>query len=248
MGKPSLSLPPLADAPSSTATSTSASARPSAASGPLALPAPAANAEKPTSYLSMTGDACESELKRRKIDYALAPGGAQGVDRAIRLNGPLHGVEVHIPGARSTWHSSVHEILDCRLALAVDDFAAFLAEKGVTEVLHVSMYRKNAHIAGKKTPSQHAYGRAIDVSAFVKRDGSRLDVLNDWGGAIGDTPCGPNATQPRVDTPAARELRSLVCEASSRGLFHLILTPDFNQAHANHLHMDIEPRGGCEVK
>jgi hypothetical protein len=214
----------------------------------MSLPSPAAKAERAAAYLSMSGDACESELKRRKIDYALAPGGAQGVDRPIRLGAALHGVEIHVPGARSTWHTSVHEILDCRLALALDDFSVFLAEKGVVEVQHVSMYRKGAHIAGKKTPSQHAYGRAIDVAAFVKRDGTRLDVLKDWGGAVGDTPCGPSASSPRVDSPAARELRSLVCEASSRGLFHLILTPDFNQAHENHLHMDIEPRTGCEVK
>jgi hypothetical protein len=218
------------------------------AAPPLALPAPAAQAERATSYARMSGDACEAELRRRGIPHASAAP-AHGVDQPIRLTGPLRGVEIHEPGPRAAWRQSVNEILDCRLALALDDFAALLAERDFVEVIHVSFYRKNARIAGRGTPSQHASGRAIDVSILGKRDGTRYDILRDWHGAIGDKVCGPDAAPPRQETPGARELRSLACEAAARGIFHLILTPNFNQAHSNHLHIDIEPnRTHADVK
>ncbi|MCS6898635.1 MAG: extensin family protein [Myxococcales bacterium] len=212
------------------------------------LPAPAAYAERATAYVRMNGDACEAELRHRGIPHTSAAP-AHGVDRPIRLTGPLHGVEIHEPGSPASWHRSVNEILDCRLALALDDFAALLAERDIVEVIHVSFYRKNARIAGRGTPSQHASGRALDLSVLVKRDGSRLDILQDWHGAIGDKVCGPDAAPPRQDTSGARELRNLVCEAASRGIFHLILTPNFNQAHSNHLHLDLTPnRTHADVK
>ena len=33
---------------------------------------------------------------------------------------------------------------------------------------------------------------------------------------------------------------ALVCQAYTRGLFHTILTPDHDRAHANHLHLDLK--------
>lgn len=189
----------------------------------------------------MSGAACEAELKRRGVPYeSAAP--AHGVDTPIRIKGPLRGVEIHEPGPQASWHQSVHEILDCRLALALDDFAEVLAAHDFVELIHVSFYRKNARIAGRGTPSQHSFGRAIDLSILVKRDGTRYDILKDWHGAIGDKACGPEASPPRQDTPGARELRTVACEAASRGIFHLILTPNFNHDHQNHLHIDIEPK------
>lgn len=232
--------------PATTATSSTATPNTNSV---ISLPTPSEKAEAAHRYVGLSGADCENELKRRNIAYSVAPGGAQGVDRAIRLMGPLHGVEFHEGVPKQSWHTSVHEILDCRLALALDDFAVVLAEKGISEVVHVSMYRKNAHIAGKKTPSQHAFGRAIDIAWFVKRDGKTLNILRDWQGAIGDTTCGPEATAPHSQDSTALELRSIVCEAAARGMFHRILTPNFNKDHENHLHIDLEPKAnGCGVK
>lgn len=186
----------------------------------------------------MSGAACEAELKRRKIPYeSAAP--AHGVDTPIRLKGPLRGVEIHAPGPAASWHKAVYEILDCRLALALDDFAELLAERDFVELIHMSFYRKNAHIARRKTPSRHASGHAIDLGTLVKRDGTRYDVLKDWHGAPGDQVCGPEAAPPKLDSPGARALREVACEAAARGLFHIILTPNFNHDHHNHLHMDL---------
>lgn len=69
--------------------------------------------------------------------------------------------------------------------------------------------------------SQHAFGNAVDISAFVLRDGRRISVLNGWRGK-----------------PEEREfLRRLHQSACKR--FGTVLGPDYNSAHANHFHFDM---------
>ena len=80
-------------------------------------------------------------------------------------------------------------------------------------------------------PSEHARANALDVAAVTLRDGRRVSVRADWGGQ------GP------AGEPGARFL-----EAARRGgcrLFSNVLTPDYNAAHADHLHLDGAPRGIC---
>jgi hypothetical protein len=69
--------------------------------------------------------------------------------------------------------------------------------------------------------SEHAYGNAVDVSAFVLRDGRRISVLNGWRGA-GD------------EREFLRRLHQSACKR-----FGTVLGPDYNGAHANHFHFDM---------
>lgn len=73
--------------------------------------------------------------------------------------------------------------------------------------------------------SEHATGNAIDVAAFVLADGRRVSVLDDWTGS---------------DDEAAflRAVRDRGCE-----IFGTVLSPDYNAAHADHLHLDQAGRG-----
>jgi hypothetical protein len=36
-------------------------------------------------------------------------------------------------------------------------------------------------------------------------------------------------------------LRSVTCSAADRKLFQVVLTPHYNHAHANHVHLEIKP-------
>ncbi len=69
--------------------------------------------------------------------------------------------------------------------------------------------------------SQHAFGNAIDISAFVLKDGRRVSVLNGWRG----------------DRDEQQFLRRLHQSACKR--FGTVLGPDYNNAHANHFHFDM---------
>ncbi|MDC0681748.1 extensin family protein [Sorangium atrum] len=237
------------------------------------LPAWSASSRAAT-YGALSADACDREMKRRGIPHAPARG-APLVDRPIRITGPLRGVTFRGDGVAKPRSASPFDIADCRLVLALDDLAAFLATRGIVEVVHFSMHRpgpagavaptkapakppagkKIPHGAGKAAkpgeraakkpaaapgrPNQHALGLAIDVAALVKADGTRLDVKADWLGAIGAPPCGPGS-EPKAPSPHALELREILCSISTSGLFNVVLTPNANEAHADHFHFDIK--------
>jgi hypothetical protein len=189
---------------------------------------------------------CEKELARRGVQFARVEE-ARGVMAPVRLAGPLHGVvyRTALPEARRA--SSPWEIVDCRLALALDDFAALLAAHDVVEVVHFSAYRPPpASWPARKIASRHPGALAIDAATFVKRDGSSLAVERDFHGRVGATTCGPQ-TGPHPATPEAAELRQIVCGAAEAKLFNVELTPDFNWAHRNHLHLEVTAGAGWFV-
>lgn len=73
--------------------------------------------------------------------------------------------------------------------------------------------------------SEHATANAIDIAAFRMADGREVLVLRDWesGGAR---------------SAFLAEVRDGACE-----LFATVLSPDYNEAHRDHLHLDQAPRG-----
>jgi len=204
----------------------------------LVLLTSVASADDPPAmrYAAMSRTDCEAELTKRKI--AFQEDTAKGVLAPVRLEGALHGVTFRTnlkddQRATSTW-----EIADCRLVLALDDFAAILAKHDIVEVRHYSMHRA----APKSWPDdkigkQHIGGLALDAARFIRKDGTKLDVLDDFKGRIGAKTCGPKAR--KVTSPAAVELREIVCEAVDDQLFNVVLTPDFNRHHKNHFHLEV---------
>lgn len=73
-------------------------------------------------------------------------------------------------------------------------------------------------------PSEHARANALDVGSVTLADGRTISVLDDWSGQ------GPNGVE---GAGFLRRMRDGACR-----LFSVVLTPDYNAAHANHLHMD----------
>ena len=73
--------------------------------------------------------------------------------------------------------------------------------------------------------SEHATADAFDVLGFTLADGRRIGVLRDWKDA------GPEAA-------FLREVRDGACP-----VFATVLSPDYNAAHADHLHLDMAERG-----
>jgi hypothetical protein len=188
------------------------------------------------SYGKLDAGACYRALDERSVSYAKVAR-ARGVDAPVRLTGLLHGVDFH---SEPDVHRErmAHEILDCRLALALDDFARMLSQRGVVEVIHLGMYRGDLPLPRGKRLRHHVAALAIDVAAFVKADGTRVIVQDDWHGRIGAQTCGERA-QPWKPTPATVELRELLCEAAGAKLFHQMLTPNHDRRHADHFHLEV---------
>ncbi len=212
-------------------------------SGTFAFNAPVPEAADPTAtpavrYAQLDRASCEGELVRRGVPWKHVDE-ARGVLAPLRLTGPLHGVTFRSGLSALQRVTSPYEIVDCRLVLALDDFAALLAAHGVVEVVHMSMYRPPPRTwpAGK-IGSRHDGALAIDAGRLVKGDGTVLDVEKDFHGHIGVATCGPG-TGPAPATPAALELREIVCDTADRHLFNVELTPDYNWPHRNHLHLEV---------
>lgn len=73
--------------------------------------------------------------------------------------------------------------------------------------------------------SEHSTADAVDIAGFVLADGRRVTVVRDWRG---DDP----------DAAFLREVRDGACR-----LFATVLSPDYNAAHRDHLHLDQAARG-----
>jgi hypothetical protein len=73
--------------------------------------------------------------------------------------------------------------------------------------------------------SEHARANAVDIAGFVLADGRRISVARDWSDG------GPRER-------FLHDVRDGACE-----LFATVLSPDYNRAHRDHLHLDQAARG-----
>ena len=80
-------------------------------------------------------------------------------------------------------------------------------------------------------PSEHARANALDVASVTLADGRMVSVAADWSGQ------GPNGTE---GSGFLRRIREGACR-----VFSTVLSPDYNEAHRDHLHLDGAPRGLC---
>ncbi|MEO6774903.1 MAG: extensin family protein [Kofleriaceae bacterium] len=188
-------------------------------------------------YGALSPEACETELGNRHIGFTKET--ARGVLDPIRLTGALHGVEFRSDEGDARRAESPYEIADCRLVLAMDDFAQILEQHDIVEVRHYSMYRPPPKTwADDRIGGQHNGALALDAGRFTKRDGTVLDVSKDFHGKIGAPTCGDGAG-PHPATASAKELREILCSTVAAHLFNVVLTPDFNRPHRNHFHLEV---------
>jgi len=179
---------------------------------------------------------CTRQLDRLGVRYtrpdlpdALAIGAAPGdlpplrdlcqIDTPVLLASPLAGVNY-----RLEYRPRPEQVLvACDLALALVPLSELLAQLGVVEVEHAGTYNCRG-VAGTRSLSGHGNALAIDVMAFRRGSGALLTIKDNWSG-------GPDEQQ--------RFLHKLVERIRGERIFGLVLTPDSNEAHADHLHLEV---------
>jgi hypothetical protein len=93
--------------------------------------------------------------------------------------------------------------------------------RGVTAIEHYGTYAcRNLYSRAGGRPSEHAFANALDVAAFRLSDGRRVSVAADF----------------HDETPGGLFLRGVRDGACD--WFRATLGPDYNAAHADHLHLD----------
>ncbi len=137
----------------------------------LVVPDPAvAEASPAYRYANMSDGEAFEELDRRKILYTKLDA-TPGVRAPVRLTGRLHGVYIHSSLPPDERVKTPFEILDARLALTLDDFAAILERHDIDEVIHYTMYRPN--VGRPRTTSTRSRRRAPRASGRARRTWSR---------------------------------------------------------------------------
>lgn len=189
-------------------------------------------------YANMTNREAFEELDRRGVPHRKLTTPVQGVRAPIRLAGSIRGVFIRSTLPESEWDTTIFNILDARLALALDDLCRTLAQHDVVELVHFTMYRT----PGKPEDRygyRHPGGLAIDVGAFRKANGEWLNVGPHWPAEIGAKTCGLGAR--KLLGRRGRELMSILCEVADQRVFHYMLSPHFDEPHSDHFHLEIKP-------
>lgn len=126
--------------------------------------------------------------------------------------------------------------LSCRTALSLALWERHVLQPAahkyfgqpVMRVEHFGSYScRNIYGRSSARRSRHATAEAWDVAGFVLADGRRIRVVRDW-----------QSTEPAG--AFLRELRDGACQ-----FFDGVLSPDYNAAHRDHLHLDRGPHRMC---
>lgn len=211
-----------------------------------------AHAHRPSArYGAMGKGACMKELKKRKIQVKQVAS-ARGVLAPVRLAGGVGGVTFRSDAPAAERAVSPGEVYDCRLVLALHDWSRVLTAHGIDEARIVTAWRPPPSSWPSGKPAvRHPGGLAVDVKRFGKKaaagEASRrwLRVESDFHGRIGEPVCGERAR--KALPAAAKELRAIVCEAKRLGIFTSVLTPAYDRAHRDHLHVEIRPGAGWSL-
>ncbi len=197
---------------------------------------------------ALTPRACRAELRRLGVPFTASEDErAEGVvAMAVVPTGPVGGVTLEFAGRRA-----LHRIMDCRLLVAIHAWAPVLRAAGVNRIRHLSAFRPGARVASTGQASGHSRGLAFDPRFFDRDGADPLDVLEDWQPRErGAPPCGREPEEGEEPAPlpppaegeeAGAILRAMVCEGVRRELFQVVVTPHHDDAHANHVHLEVVP-------
>lgn len=125
--------------------------------------------------------------------------------------------------------------MTCDLADTFAGWARFGVDRAAQQILGSPLVRIETmgtyncrNIAGSARRSGHAHARAIDVSGFVLADGRRITVEGNW----------------EDKSPEVRRFFTAI-HTSACKRFGMVLGPDYNPAHHNHLHLEVGGRKAC---
>lgn len=177
---------------------------------------------------------CLKFLEASQVAFRFAPH-AGLIRTPVEPLGPIAGVTLVPRVGRAP-------VMDCELLRALVEAGPVFAEAGIDELQFSGAYDYRTRRGSTKL-SAHAYGLAIDAHVFRGAAGT-LNVTRDFEAGVG-TWVGIVPREGEIDacigqptTDAGRRLRTLVCHLKHHSAFRVIVTPDDNADHRDHLHLE----------
>ncbi len=173
---------------------------------------------------------CFTVLRRAGIAYTALPPRHAGRDCGYE-----DGVRFAPGGSRSIAYAPAHPRLSCPIAASlaawewqvVQPAARARLGSRVVRINHYGSYNCRRIAGSSGNWSEHAHADAIDIASFTLADGRTVSVSGNWRGA-------------QEKAAFLHEVRDGACT-----MFATVLSPDYNAAHADHLHLDQAIRGAA---
>lgn len=167
---------------------------------------------------------CWEELRAAGVPFRPQPAHPTPIPSPVEITGPVDGV----------WFRIIHEdrtlVMSCEMALRLPALVGILKRHGIRGVDVMSAWRE------RPRSSFHVMGLGLDLARFW--NGRRwLSVERDYEATPARETCEGSA--PRA--APARTLRAVACELARSRRFSSILTPNYNEGHRDHLHLDARP-------
>jgi hypothetical protein len=146
------------------------------------------------------------------------------VPTPVELAGAVNGVWFRMA------HAERPLVVSCELAARLPALVEVLKRHGIRGADVMSGYREAPRT------SFHTFGLALDLYRFWTLDGT-LGVEAHFE----HTPEHRTCEAPRAKTPRARVLRDVACGLAETRRFSTVLTPNYNEGHRDHFHVDVRP-------
>jgi hypothetical protein len=174
--------------------------------------------------------ACFADLAREDVRFSPLPdrdygGGCRviGSVQLVDIGVPVTGLKAmrcglarsFVAWTRNALVPAAHQMLGSDV-VRVETFGSYACRNTIGTA------EKYTHLSG------HAIANAVDFSGVVLADGRRITVEQGW----------------RSDDPAVRQFLQTI-HASACKRFGTVLSPDYNSAHHNHLHLEDDHKSFC---
>jgi len=168
---------------------------------------------------------CLAELDEGEIPYErVAEALETPVPTPVRITGPIGGVSFE------TVRPDDPVLVSCELAARLPVLTRIARREGTRRIVILSSHRQRPRI------SFHRLGLALDIYAFDTRRG-RITVNDHFV----ETPAHRTCEAPEPDDWRAAALLRIACGLAESERWSSVLTPNYNDGHRNHFHIDIRP-------
>ncbi len=173
---------------------------------------------------------CLADLRRDGVDFRVLPDKDYGEGCAVFGAVQLTDIGVPVTGITAMRCGTARAFAGwIRNAVAPGAYQMLGSELARVEGMGTYACRNVVgSTRGGDRRSGHAIANAVDVGGFVLKDGRRISVLRDWNSAD------------EVTRTYLRQMRASACRR-----FGTVLSPDYNAAHANHLHLEDDGARFC---
>jgi hypothetical protein len=187
--------------------------------------------ERPTGPISLADpnpretQQCFTELTREQIVYNPLPDRDYG--GGCLVTGSVQLLDIGVPVTNL-------KAIKCPLARTFTGWVRYAVAPASAQILGSELAKVETYgtyacrgvvgrgAEGAKTISEHGLANAVDISAFVLKDGRRITIEHDW----------------RSGDPDVRQFLETIHKSACKR-FRTVLSPDYNAAHYNHLHLDM---------